>query len=371
MTEEKPIVGPEKPKAFNDKIESDPEGFIKEMDSIPLFMNSLDPELVGEDNPTIAALQALKYDGTPEENALNFKEQGNECFQFGSKKYKDAIQFYTDGIDQKCSDNELNSVLHSNRAAVNLELGNFGKVLKDCALALKFNPNNIKAYYRSGKACFILDKITEALDCCDRGLKIDSKNKSIKELKVKILRRKHELDEKERRRLLKIENEKKEKALLTQTIKDRKINVVTNNEFLKKHPVPKENAVRLDKETNELIWPVFFLYPEFKESDFISGFNENSTFEEHIEIMFGDPNNPAPWDIKKEYTPENINIYFETYSKNGEKTKLLKVPNKMKLKTVLSNSKYTCIDMIPSFIILPKDTEFSKEFIDNFLNKQE
>ena len=30
-----------------------------------------------------------------------------------------------------------------------------------------------------------------------------------------------------------------------------------------------EKSVRLDKETNNLIWPVFFLYPEYKESDFI------------------------------------------------------------------------------------------------------
>jgi len=85
--------------------------------------------------------------------------------------------------------------------------------------------------------------------------------------------------------------------------------------------------------------------------------------------MFGDPNNPAPWDKDHAYTPDNLNVYFETYSKHGEKTRLLKVPNKMKLKTVLSNSKYTLIDMIPAFIILPKNSKFSEEFIDNFLKK--
>jgi len=361
--------GPDKPYNFNAGIKSDPAGFLKEMDSIPLFMNSLDPDTDYDENPTLAALQALKYDGTPEENAKDFKDQGNECFQAGSHKYKDAIQFYTDGIEQKCKDNELNSILHSNRAAVNLELGNFGKVLRDCAKAIEYNPKNIKAYYRSGKACYILEKIPEALDCCDRALNLDPKNKGVKDLKAKILRRKHELDEKEKRRLQKIAEEEKEKQLLTQTIKDRKINIVTNNEFLKKYPVQKENAVRLDKETKELLWPVFFLYPEYKESDFISGFNENNTFEEHLEVMFGDPNNPAPWDKDHVYTPDNLNVYFETYSKNGEKTRLLKVPNKMKLKTVLSNSKYTLIDMIPAFIILPKNSKFSEEFIDNFLKK--
>jgi len=58
--------GPDKPYNFNPGIKSDPAGFIKEMDSIPLFMNSLDPDTDYDENPTLAALQALKYDGTPE-----------------------------------------------------------------------------------------------------------------------------------------------------------------------------------------------------------------------------------------------------------------------------------------------------------------
>jgi len=58
--------GPDKPYNFNEGIKSDPAGFLKEMDSIPLFMNSLDPEENIEENPSLAALQALKYDGTPE-----------------------------------------------------------------------------------------------------------------------------------------------------------------------------------------------------------------------------------------------------------------------------------------------------------------
>ena len=48
---------------------------------------------------------------------------------------------------------------------------------------------------------------------------LDPKNKGVKDLKAKILRRKHELDEKEKRRLQRIADEEKEKQLLTQTIK--------------------------------------------------------------------------------------------------------------------------------------------------------
>jgi len=62
---EEETFGPDMP-YFNPGIKSDPEAFLKDMDSIPLFMNSLDDDADIEDNPTLAALQALKYDGTPE-----------------------------------------------------------------------------------------------------------------------------------------------------------------------------------------------------------------------------------------------------------------------------------------------------------------
>ena len=59
----------------------------------PLFMTELDPT---EDNDELAALQALAYDGTPLENGINFKEQGNECFR--EKRWVDAKEFYGKGV---------------------------------------------------------------------------------------------------------------------------------------------------------------------------------------------------------------------------------------------------------------------------------
>ena len=62
------------------------------IDEFPLFMHL--PQDASENIP-LAALQALLYDGTPEEQALNFKNQGNECYQVGPTGLKDALQFYT------------------------------------------------------------------------------------------------------------------------------------------------------------------------------------------------------------------------------------------------------------------------------------
>lgn len=66
MAEEKtktdvPLPGPEKPArpegAFTDN-------YLKEMESVPLFMNSLPED--ADENPMLQALQSLMYDGPPE-----------------------------------------------------------------------------------------------------------------------------------------------------------------------------------------------------------------------------------------------------------------------------------------------------------------
>ena len=55
------------------------------------------------------------------EIALNFKEQGNGYFK--GKRYREALGFYTQGIDAKPTNQSLLETLLSNRAACNLQLG--------------------------------------------------------------------------------------------------------------------------------------------------------------------------------------------------------------------------------------------------------
>jgi hypothetical protein len=54
------------------------------------------------------------------EVAQNFKEQGNEYFR--GKMYREALGFYTQGVDAKPDDVQLKEALLLNRAACNLEL---------------------------------------------------------------------------------------------------------------------------------------------------------------------------------------------------------------------------------------------------------
>ncbi|BGP16328.1 hypothetical protein JCM10213_009169 [Rhodosporidiobolus nylandii] len=169
------------------------EEILGNFDNVPLFMKSLPTELggtaeqkegkEGETDPstTLAALQALAYEGDPSEIAEGFREQGNELFK--KRKFRDAVGFYSRAIDEVGKDLPVEELrtLRSNRAAANLELSNFGACLRDCSLVLSIgnssfpdppsagaNKTTMKALLRSARALSSLDKLPEALDALTR-----------------------------------------------------------------------------------------------------------------------------------------------------------------------------------------------------------
>lgn len=54
--------------------------------------------------------------------ADSYRDDGND--QFKRKKYKIAIDNYTEGIKSRSPDAELNAILYTNRAAAQFHLGN-------------------------------------------------------------------------------------------------------------------------------------------------------------------------------------------------------------------------------------------------------
>jgi serine/threonine-protein phosphatase 5 len=79
-----------------------------------------------------------------------------------NQKLEEALNKYTEAIDLKIKD-KINSILFSNRAWVNLKLERNGAALEDANKAIKWDPNNIKGYYRRGCANLTLCKYEEAL----------------------------------------------------------------------------------------------------------------------------------------------------------------------------------------------------------------
>ncbi|KAK3906312.1 hypothetical protein C8A05DRAFT_29815 [Staphylotrichum tortipilum] len=367
----------------------------------PLFMTELD---AADDNEDLAALQALAYDGTPLENATNFKEQGNECFR--EKRWADAKKFYGKGIAilvpeerrraagakrkvrkaapapvsinpaaaaADSADADLDSAaapepreedleevaddpaeikseqalletLYINRAACQLELCNYRSCTLDCASALRLNPRNIKALYRSARALVAVNRITEADDACARGLEIDPTNKPLLALandiisaaKAETARRDREDDRlsKDRRRetLLKT-------ALQARGIRTRSTGRPPDMEDAKITLSPDD----LDPES-ALVIPTLLLYPCHLESDFIKAFNERESLDQHFGYVF-----PLPWDRVGEYSSGGVECYIETVSGG-----LVKVGKKVPLLKVLSGGNVEVVDELLKIFVVPR-----------------
>ncbi|KAJ3857162.1 40S ribosomal protein S7 [Lentinula lateritia] len=329
---------------------NDLQARLDSFDSIPLFMRSL-PDDNPAENSTLAALQSLAHEGTSDEIAENFKEQGNDYFK--GKRYRDAIGFYTQGIDAKPDNSSLLEALLCNRAACNLALKNYGSVLRDCSKALGQNPKSSKAYYRSAMALVALDRLEEAIDCCTRCLEFDKDNKGVLGVLEHAAKSKATKDKVDLERKEKLRQELLAKAKLDNAFKERNIFILSKADGSQNPYVPRFDPE--DFSGNSLIFPVFFLYPQYATSDVIPGYVEDTPFFTHLEIMF----DPAPeWDTKRQYKAENLVVYAITRRK-----RLLKVGKKMSLRDVFNASKgkegdppdgLELKDNCLTFVVLPK-----------------
>ncbi|CAG9535303.1 unnamed protein product [Cercopithifilaria johnstoni] len=144
----------------------DYDEWCKEIDQHPAFMTVLQPDKNGEFSEAVQALQALKYEENELEDrravAEKHKIDGNKHFEY--KKYHWAINRYTDGINQRCTDRSLNSILYANRAAAQKRVGNVGSAFRDCFFARKFDPENMKAIIRGAKCLVELGRGRQCMD---------------------------------------------------------------------------------------------------------------------------------------------------------------------------------------------------------------
>ncbi|KAB8264219.1 hypothetical protein BDV32DRAFT_118282 [Aspergillus pseudonomiae] len=337
------------------------------MNKTPLFMTDIDK--AGDENGEnvfLDALHALQNEGTRGEVAQNFREQGNEAAK--ELRWIDAKEFYTKAIavvfakedkwekpedldaEQKLL-RQVEEASHINRALCNLELGNYRQCTLDCAAALKLNPTNIKAFYRSAMACLKLDKIAEAEDAAKRGLAIDPNNKSLQMAAEKTAERKAVIERLAAKRKAEEERKSKEKQLLDVALKAREIRTRKTDK-----PADLDDAViRLVPDPlspeSTLEFPAVFLYPMDAQSDFVKAFSEMHSVEDHLEYIF-----PLPWDTKNEYTINNVDCFMETATGG-----LIKAGKKLPLLQILSGSKVEVVDQLVKFFIVP--TAKSGQFI--------
>ncbi|KAH0496836.1 hypothetical protein TgHK011_004180 [Trichoderma gracile] len=347
---------------------------LADLNKSPLFMTEME-----EDNDDIAALQALAYEGSALENAADFRERGNECFKV--RGYKDASEFYAKGIsvlsleerkrargevtkhpetgepdseEEIRRQREMLEAMYVNRAACHLEMQNYRSCWTDCAAAIRLNPRNVKAYYRSARALLAVDRIEEADDVCARGLAIDPENKALRSVAESIVKRAQTLAELKQKADAR-EAQKQRRALLLKTalaargIATRATEQPPEMEDAKVRLVPDE-----DDAASELAFPTVLLYPLHLESDFIKAFQETHCLEDHLSYIF-----PLPWDKDGEYTLGGVTCYVET--KDGG---LIKMGKKVPLLKVLSGGKVEVVDEVVKIFVVPtgKAEGWVKEF---------
>ena len=213
---------------------------------------------------------------------------------------------------------------------------NYRSTTLDCAAALRLNPKNVKAYYRSSLALFALDKLAEASDACTRGHTIDPLNTALKGFATKIEARQTSLRAIEQKKQEREQRAQKGKSMLTTALRAR--NIRTRNSA--QPPDLEDASIHLSPDpiapTSTLMFPVVLLYPLHLQSDFVKAFSETDTIPDHLKYIF-----PLPWDEKHEYTLGSVEFYMETSSAG-----LIKVGKKASLGKVLGSPEVEVVDGI-------------------------
>ncbi|OAA47763.1 Tetratricopeptide-like helical [Metarhizium rileyi] len=358
-------TAPDLPPGMASRREQTFDEIMADLSKTPLFMTDMD----SEENDAIAALQALDYEGSPLENASDFKVRGNECFKV--RGYVDAREFYTKGIEilfleerkrahgqvttspegvedsaeEIGAQKEVLEALYVNRAACHLELENYRSCWTDCAAALRLNPRNLKACYRSARALLAVGRVEEADDVCARGLSLDPGNKGLKETAEKIVKRAEEVGAKNKKDAERRAVVQRREVLLQAALKARRIPTRRTAQPPEMGDTKLELVPDPDDPRSSLAFPTVLLYPEHLESDFIKAFNETQTLEDHLSYVF-----PLPWDKHGVYTAAGVTCYVETLGGG-----VLKMGKRVPLLKVLGTGKVEVVDEVMKVFVLPND----------------
>jgi tetratricopeptide (TPR) repeat protein len=168
-------------------------------------------------------------------------------------------------------------------------IGNYRSSINDASKCLEFKEDHIKAYIRGAEANAKLCKYTEALDWCERGIKVDPLCKKLVELKKAMTLEKKKQERDERKQKVVDKKSEQKRKLLLEAIKSRGVlHAHSSDDISSSHcsneedmdyiidgPHPTISGVHFDDE-GFLVWPVIFLYPEYGQTDLVQSFHENN-----------------------------------------------------------------------------------------------
>lgn len=250
------------------------------MDKHPFFMKTAPTD--GEQlHPLMEGLQNLKYDpneNTAEELANNYKEDGN--FYIKHKKYRMAVMSYTEGLNQKTGNNDIDSTLLNNRSAAHYMLKNYRSSIEDAQKCLELKSDYLKAKIRAAKCFNAIEKFDDCISLCDEILHDNTDNNEISELRKACVVAKTVKERNDRKKAAENRRKMQENQKLISEIKKRNIKFDGEGELDEKKIQPRlaplvDFPVSLDV-NGCLSWPIVFCYPEFLKSDFHQQIHETT-----------------------------------------------------------------------------------------------
>ncbi len=320
------------------------------------------------------AFTTLHNEGeTPGKNILDFKEKGNKSIALGRKNEAGNIQYYRDAVNHyyeaihwanrivpKDEDfvptieelnaaeddpfftekelDEMRSIICSNCAMAHMLLKNWGFVRDEAKKAVSFNSQNIKAWYRLAKAHQMLKNWEEAGDAIDSGLEIEKDNKDLLKLqkllgdkvrKARLNRQQRERARAERTarikdvwRYCKDADISLGRVSLVATVKDDEDDEEGGDvvEARWHHHYPHTGQLpKRQLQGGKWTWPVLFVYPSHRQSDFIEHFAEDDIIALRMAEMFPEEEEGSgsetemPWDYNNEFRCSNLAVYFEVH----------------------------------------------------------
>jgi len=237
-------------------------------------------------------------------------------------------------------------VYSSHTSTTNHAPENYGSCTRDCAAALKINPKNIKALYRTSQALFALQKLPLAQQACTLLLSIDTTNAPGRTLLDRIDKAITTAEALQAAREAQEVKARNKRITLAKAIRDRGWHVSMSASA----PVDTQDAALTLEDAadsnSELSVPVLLLYPTAAQTELVKGVRETETIADHLEYILPD----APWDTTGEYqSVEGVESYMET--REGG---LVKVGRKVKLGTVLKGGKVEIKDGLCRVYVVPK-----------------
>merc|ERR1711924_511628 len=230
----------------------------------------------------------------------------------------------------ECEDKALISVIHSNRAAVSIRLGEFAKAVDDCRTAIEADPSNVKALFRAGKASEELGLYGQAAGFCNEALRLAPADPQVRKLHASLKEHLGRLEEERKRKeaAAKAAERLKEacSAELLEALKPRALTLgpplFDISLYAYRGPVVPKVV------DGSVHWPIIFLYDEYGQSDFIESFDESCELQEQAQLMFPE-DRQVDWDEEGKYVWHKLVAYLEVFddeSKQEDATKMIKLP---------------------------------------------